>query len=148
MIISSKIQTFEALSINELYAILQLRNEVFIVEQNCPYLDLDDSDQECHHISIYDNDVLVAYSRVFKPGDKYTEACISRVISRQAYRKLGLGKTIVQAAIDFIHSEWNFAPIKISAQLYLQKFYESFGFEVVSETYLEDNIPHIAMLKK
>ena len=141
------IKTFEELSINELYGILQLRAEVFVVEQHCVYQDLDGKDQKALHImGIKDNNV-VAYTRIFKPGDYFKEASIGRVVVKASERKYGYGYQIMMASIKAVREHLNETIIKLSAQTYLKRFYNSLGFIEVGEEYLEDDIPHIAMQK-
>ncbi len=140
---------FDELTAVELYAIMQLRNEVFVVEQNCVYQDADDKDQQSFHFCGWLNNTLVAYSRILPIGLAYEKyASIGRVISSPKYRGTGIGKQLVQNAIEQTYNLYPIAQIKISAQLYLKKFYESFGFKQDGEDYLEDNIPHIPMLLK
>lgn len=139
---------FDLLGPHELYAIMQLRNEVFVLEQQCIYQDADNKDLNSHHLMIWDNKKLVAYSRLLPPGLAYTEMSIGRVISSPAYRKKGAGKLLLKEDIKACHHLFGAGPIKIGAQLYLKKFYESFGFVQVSDIYLEDNIEHISMIRK
>jgi len=140
-------KSFSDLSINELYDILQLRAEVFIVEQNCVYQDIDSKDKKALHIIGLKNDKIIAYTRIFKSGDYFSEASIGRVVVKQQERKYGYGHQILKASIKAIETNFKTTVIKISAQTYLKKFYETHGFKQVSEEYLEDNIPHIAMIK-
>lgn len=142
-----KIKRFEALSVNELYDSLQLRSEVFIVEQNCVYQDVDGKDSKALHLIGEDNGKIIAYARLFKPNDYFDEASIGRVVVKQAFREKKLGHILMKEAIQAIALEFNETKITISAQLYLKKFYESHGFIQTSETYLEDDIPHIQMKK-
>ncbi|HNP32037.1 MAG TPA: GNAT family N-acetyltransferase [Flavobacterium sp.] len=140
-----KIRRFEALTANELYDLLQLRSEVFVVEQNCPYQDVDGKDQKALHLIGEDNGQTVAYARLFKPKDYFEEASIGRVVVKPTYRDKKLGHILMREAIYFIKSQFNETKITISAQLYLKKFYESHDFIQTSEPYLEDDIPHIEM---
>ncbi|MDX1829626.1 MAG: GNAT family N-acetyltransferase [Lutibacter sp.] len=140
-------KSFTDLSINELYDILQLRAEVFIVEQNCVYQDIDSKDKKALHIIGLKNDKIIAYTRIFKSGDYFSEASIGRVVVKQQERKYGYGHQILKASIKAIETNFKTTVIKISAQTYLKKFYETHDFKQVSEEYLEDNIPHIAMIK-
>jgi ElaA protein len=142
------LKQFEDLTPNELYAILQLRNEVFIVEQNCPYQDCDNKDQIAWHLLGMKEDKLLAYSRLLAPGISYSESSIGRVVSSPSVRKTGMGKKLMQESIHQIRNLFQTDTIRIGAQLYLKKFYEPFGFIPVGDTYLEDNIPHIHMLRK
>ena len=141
-----KLKKFAELSTAELYAILQLRNEVFVVEQNCVYQDADDKDQLSLHFCGWDNEKLVAYTRIIPPGISYTEASIGRVVTSPAYRKTGAGRQLMQESISRTCSQFNCTAIKIGAQLYLKKFYQSLGFVQSSDEYLEDGIAHIEMI--
>ena len=140
-----KIKRFDALTLVELYNLLQLRSEVFVVEQNCPYQDVDSKDQKALHLIGEDNGQTVAYARLFKPKDYFEEASIGRVVVKQSYRDKKLGHILMREAIYFMKTKLNETKITISAQLYLKKFYESHGFIQTSEVYLEDDIPHIEM---
>ena len=142
------LKTFDNLTPNELYQLLKLRNEVFIVEQNCPYQDLDNKDYDAHHLLGMADGKLVAYARLFAPGISYSESSIGRVVSSPAVRKTGMGKKLMKESIEQIRNLFHTDTIRIGAQLYLQEFYESFGFVKDGEIYLEDNIPHIIMLRK
>lgn len=143
------LKKFTALTAEELYAILQLRNEVFVVEQNCVYQDADDKDPLAWHLAGWDNAKLVAYTRLIPPGISYQEASIGRVVTSPAYRKTGIGRELMQVSIDKTFSLFACSAIKIGAQLYLQDFYTSLGFVPSGTGYLEDGIPHIEMqLKK
>ncbi|MDI1316866.1 GNAT family N-acetyltransferase [Flavobacterium sp.] len=140
-----KIKRFEALSVFELYNIMQLRSEVFVVEQNCVYQDVDGKDEKALHLIAEDQGITVAYCRLFKPNEYFTEASIGRVIVKASHRDQKLGHILMKEAIEVVKVEFNETKITISAQLYLKKFYESHGFIQTSETYLEDDIPHIEM---
>lgn len=142
-----QIKAFEHLSTDELYALLQLRSEVFVVEQNCVYQDLDGKDQIALHVLGFKNKKLVAYTRVFKPGDYFEHASIGRVIVKENQRKFKYGYDIMEASIEVIRIHFGKTKIKISAQVYLKKFYNNLGFEAVGEEYLEDGIPHVGMIK-
>lgn len=141
------IKTFDELSIQELYAILQLRSEVFVVEQDCVYQDVDDKDQKAIHIIGEKDNQVVAYTRVFKPGDYFDDTSIGRVVVKASERKYGYGRTIMQATIDYIEAGLKETQIALSAQTYLIKFYNSLGFVEQGDGYLEDDIPHIKMVK-
>ena len=145
MNIAWKTKRFETLSTQELYDLLQLRSEVFVVEQNCVYQDIDGKDQKAWHLIGEDNGQTVAYARLFKPKDYFDEASVGRVVVKQSYRDKKLGHILMREAILEIKKHFNETKITISAQLYLKKFYESHGFIQSSETYLEDDIPHIEM---
>lgn len=140
-----KINAFSELDIHALYRILQLRSEVFVVEQDCPYQDLDGKDQKAVHVQGFYNNRLVAYCRLFKPGDYFQEAAIGRVVVSPLFRKFGFGHQLLDKAIDLQQAIWNQSRITISAQLYLKSFYETHGFVQTSDQYLEDNILHIQM---
>lgn len=148
MNIQWKLKAFDDLTPHELYAILQLRNEVFVVEQNCVFQDADDKDQASFHLSGYSQNKLVAYTRLVPAGIAYDEPSIGRVITSPAARGTGTGKVLMQVSIEKTYELFGIEPIKIGAQLYLKKFYEGFGFQQISEPYLEDGIPHIYMLKQ
>ena len=139
---------FDDLTAKELYIILQLRNEVFIVEQNCPYQDLDNKDLNAFHLMGMKKNKLLAYSRLLAPGISYSESSIGRVVSSPGARKMGIGKNLMEESIRQIKILFHTETIRIGAQLYLKKFYESFGFIQEGDGYLEDNIPHIIMLRK
>ena len=139
---------FDALTVPELYALLQLCSEVFVVEQTCPFQDIDGQDQAAHHLLGYaDTGELAAYARLFDAGISYAQASIGRVVTSPRYRRFGLGRQLLQQAIMQCDTLFGAQPIKIGAQLYLQAFYESFGFVQQGEGYLEDGIPHIYMLR-
>jgi len=136
---------FSALSAQELYDILQLRAAVFVVEQNCPYQDVDGHDQAAWHVTCRENGVLLAYCRVLPPGEKFAEWSVGRVITSPAARGRGLGQTLMQQALALIDAKGG--NVRISAQAYLEKFYQGHGFASVSAPYDEDGIPHIEMLR-
>lgn len=140
------IKPFNDLTPSELYAIMQLRNEVFVVEQNCVYQDADDKDPFAIHLCGWDKEKLVAYARLIPPGISFPEASIGRVVTSPAYRKTGAGRELMKESISLIFSLFNGTAIRIGAQVYLIKFYQSFGFAVCSPQYLEDDIPHIEMI--
>jgi len=142
------LKPFDELTPKELYQILQLRNEVFIVEQNCPYQDLDNKDLKAFHLMGMRDNQLIAYSRLLAPGISYRESSIGRVVSSPAARKTGIGKKLMAESILQIQHLFHTDTIRIGAQRYLKNFYESFGFIQEGDPYLEDNIPHIIMLRK
>ena len=142
-----KLKKFDDLSPYELYQILQLRNEVFVVEQNCVFQDADDKDQGSFHLMGYSDKKLVAYTRLVPPGLIYKEPSIGRVVTSPSVRRSGAGRELMQHSIEKVYSLFGEAPIKIGAQFYLKNFYGSFGFEQVGDIYLEDGIEHIYMLK-
>ena len=141
------IKTFEQLSLEELYFILQLRSEVFVVEQDCIYQDIDAKDQYALHIIGKKDTKIIAYTRVFKGGDYFKEASIGRVVVSLKDRHLNYGQQIMEASILAIKNNYDTSEIKISAQKYLENFYNNLGFKTIGDSYLEDGIPHIAMLK-
>lgn len=143
-----KIKRFNELSVIELYQVLQLRSEVFVVEQNCVYQDLDGKDAKAIHVFTEEDGIIAAYCRLFGPGDYFENASIGRVVIGQKYRDRKWGHAMMQAAIAAIADIWQTSAITISAQLYLKKFYESHGFVQDGEQYLEDGIPHIRMHRK
>lgn len=137
---------FNELNTAELYTILELRSKVFVVEQNCVYQDLDYKDQASWHLMGWQNNVLTAYVRILPPGISYPAASIGRVITHPDYRRTGLGKELMQLAIDKTLAQFNSNEICISAQCYLLRFYTELGFQACGEEYLEDGIPHVEML--
>lgn len=142
-----KIKRFKELSLDELYQLLRLRSEVFVVEQNCVYQDIDNKDSKAIHLmGTFDNEI-VAYARLFAAGDYFQDASIGRVMVAQKQRQNKWGHELMQQAILGVEAFFQTKTITISAQLYLQKFYESHGFMVVSDVYLEDDIEHIRMAK-
>lgn len=142
------IKAFDELTVHELYEALHLRNEIFVVEQQCAYQDLDYSDQKALHLMGRNDDGrLVAYTRLFGPGIKYTEASIGRVITSQLVRGTGAGRQLMEKSIAAVEEAYGKGPIKIGAQQYLHRFYTSLGFEQTSDTYMEDGIPHIEMVR-
>lgn len=143
-----KIKRFNELSTQELYQVLQGRSEVFVVEQNCVYQDIDGKDQKAIHVLGYIGEDLAAYCRLFNAGDYFEESSIGRVIVSPKHRDKKLGHELMKVAITAIAKEYNQTKITISAQQYLQKFYENHGFVQTSEMYLEDDIPHIEMKKQ
>jgi ElaA protein len=140
---------FLALTLTELYEILALRTEVFIVEQNCPFQDQDGKKdfKAIHLLGIDATNQLVAFSRILPPGVSYIEASIGRVVCSPTVRGLGIGKILMEKSIEVLYEAFGIVPIKIGAQYYLKVFYESFGFQKTSEIYLEDGIEHIEMVK-
>ena len=141
------VKPFNELSLTELYNYLQLRTQVFVVEQNCVFQDMDGKDALALHLLGYDGTKNVACARLFKAGDYYDLSSIGRVVVHPDYRKLSLGQELMSNAIAAIKKNYNDTNIKIGAQLYLKKFYENHGFVVSSPMYLEDNIEHIEMIK-
>ena len=137
---------FDELSAAELYAIIQLRNEVFVVEQNCVYQDADGKDPRCWHLAGWDQENLVAYTRIIPPGLSYKEASIGRVVTSPRYRGTGAGRELMKQSISKAFSQFGCTGIRIGAQLYMTGFYQSLGFIQTGDEYLEDGIPHIEMV--
>lgn len=148
MALEWKIKAFEALSVNELYDILKLRSEIFVVEQNCVYLDLDGKDKIALHLFGEYEGKIVAHARLFKAGISFDNASIGRVTVDANYRDKKWGHDLMREAIAGILHHFGERKITIGAQLYLKKFYESHGFVQTSEMYLEDDIPHIEMTRE
>ena len=142
-----QIKSFKELKTQELYDMLQLRSEVFVVEQDCVYQDIDGKDQSALHILGFKNDKLIGYTRVFKPGIYFKEASIGRVVVSKNEREYKYGYMLMEASIKAIKNHYNENLIKISAQCYLKQFYINVGFNTIGDAYLEDGIPHIAMIK-
>jgi len=140
-----KIKRFNELSLSELYETLQLRSEVFVVEQDCVYQDIDGKDDKALHVLGVVDGRIAAYSRLFAPGYYFDNASIGRVVIGQKYRANKWGHDLIAAGIDGIKEYYDTSAITISAQLYLKKFYETHGFVQDGEEYLEDGIPHIKM---
>lgn len=145
--LETKVKRFNALSVQELYDILQLRSAIFVVEQDCVYQDLDGKDSKALHVIGTKDGTIVAYTRIFKPGDYFELASIGRVAVHMKERKYGYGKVIMKASIKAIIDNFNTTQIKLSAQTYLLKFYNELGFKEIGDTYLEDGIPHIQMVR-
>jgi ElaA protein len=153
------LKKFDDLSPNELYAILQLRNEVFAIEQNCVYPDLDNKDQPAYHLMGWskgllsenndkaDSYRLVAYTRIMPPGIAYPEPSIGRVVTSPFVRGKGIGRQLMEKSIEHIYKIYGTTPVKISSQLYLKRFYAELGFFPTGDVYLEDGIEHIKMVK-
>ena len=141
-----KINTFQELTTTELYSLLQLRSEVFVVEQDCVYQDIDYKDQKALHVIGFKNNKIVAYTRLFKPGDYFELASIGRVVVAKNERQHKYGYDLMEASINAIKKHYNTSEIKISAQCYLKRFYNNLDFSEIGEEYLEDGIPHIGML--
>ncbi len=141
------LKTFDELSLEELYQILQLRSEVFVVEQDCVYQDIDGKDQNALHVLGIKEEKVIAYTRCFDQGFYFDEAAIGRVVVKESERKNAYGHLILKSSVLAIEERFNTKNIKLSAQQYLTDFYESHGFMQIGEGYLEDGIPHIAMVK-
>ncbi len=140
------LKPFDQLTVSELYAVLHLRSEVFVVEQQCVFPDMDFKDQKAHHLMGFQENKLAAYTRLFNAGESYREASIGRVVTAPFARNSGIGKNLMLESIQQLYTLFGKQPIRIGAQLYLKRFYESFGFQQDSEMYLEDGIEHIEML--
>ena len=147
MLMEFIIKTFKELTTLELYEILQLRSEVFVVEQDCVYQDLDFKDQKALHVIGFKNDKIIAYTRLFDSNQYFDTPSIGRVVVKETERKFGYGHDLIKASIQAISDNYNETKITISAQLYLKKFYEAHEFIKVGEEYLEDGIPHIKMIR-
>jgi len=137
---------FEALTNTELYQILKLRQEIFIIEQTCIYPDIDSNDEDAYHLMAFDDSKIVGCLRILDKGVTFEEISIGRVVVSESHRGKGIAKKMMIGAIGFIKNELKEMHIKISAQTYVTEFYEGVGFEVVSGEYLEDGIPHVDML--
>ncbi len=138
---------FDELPLRQLYAILQLRSEVFVMEQQCAYQDLDGTDHQAMHLMSLRDERLMAYARCFPSGVKYPEASIGRVITRSAMRGTGAGHALMREALARMQAQWGEQRIRISAQAHLANFYAQHGFAVQGDVYDEDGIPHVAMLR-
>lgn len=148
MTIEYSIKPFHELTTEELYTILRLRSEVFVVEQKCPYQDMDNKDLKAHHLMCYANGTLAGYTRLLPQGISYNEVSIGRVVIAPAYRGLKLGKQLMEQSIVSCNGLFENPAIRISAQAHLEQFYNSIGFEGVGGLYDEDGIPHIEMLRR
>jgi len=143
---SSILKAFNDLTPAELYDLLRLRTQVFVVEQNCVFQDMDNKDQLCSHLLLYGDDQLVAYARILPPGVYYAEASIGRVITSLKSRGTGTGKVLMETAVATAMNLYPDQPLRIGAQLYALKFYERFGFKRDGEVYVEDGIDHVEMI--
>ena len=141
------VKSFNELTKQELYEILRLRSEIFVVEQNCVYQDIDNKDQKALHVIGTNHTTIVAYTRIFRKGDYAEQASIGRVLVKKTERKHGYGIAIMKASIEAVEEHFGETTIHVSAQLYLECFYSSLGFDQVGDGYLEDNIPHIGMIR-
>lgn len=141
------VKTFQELTTSELYELLQLRSEVFVVEQDCVYQDIDGKDQKALHVIGVKEGKIIAYTRLFNSGEYFDTPSIGRVVVKETERKYGYGHDLIKASIKAIVDNYKTTTITISAQTYLQKFYDSHGFKQVGEGYLEDGIPHIRMVR-
>jgi ElaA protein len=143
-----QLKKFDELKCEELYKIIKIRNEVFVVEQECVYQDCDGKDENSYHLYLEEDSEIISYLRILKKGVSYKEVSIGRVLVNKNYRGKGIAREIMLKAIDFIRQNLNETVIKIQAQAYLVNFYGSLGFKEISNEYLEDNIPHVDMLYK
>ncbi|WP_319371085.1 GNAT family N-acetyltransferase [uncultured Ilyobacter sp.] len=141
-----KIKKFDELSNRELYDIMQQRVDVFVVEQNCVYAEIDGKDIDAYHLFATDDDKVIAYTRILLPGVSFDEVSIGRVLVNMGYRGEGLGQELMKKTMEFVTKDLKEKSIRISAQEYLLEFYLSLGFEEASDIYIEDGIPHIDML--
>jgi ElaA protein len=143
------LKTFNQLNTTELYELIKLRVDVFVVEQNCPYPELDNKDQltDVYHLLGYNKNELVACARLLGKGITYPNIAIGRIITKQTHRGSGLGHQLIKSAIENCVKLWGDAPIEIGAQAHLEKYYAQHGFKVNSDSYLEDGIPHIDMIR-
>jgi len=148
MQIDWKLKTFDELNVHELYELLKIRSEVFVVEQQCVFLDMDDKDQQCYHLLGYVNGKIGAYTRLVPPGVAYEFASIGRVVTSPLVRGSGMGKLLMEKSIEEVERIFGRVTIRIGAQVYLKEFYNSFGFEQSSNIYDEDGIDHIQMDRK
>ncbi len=142
------LKKFNELTLDELYAILQLRSNVFIVEQNCVYNDPDGRDQAAFHLMGVEGDQLLAYARILRPGAVYADPAIGRVVTSSSKRKIGLGRELMNQSIKCCEKLFGKTAITLSAQVYLKNFYQSLSFSAVGEEYLDDGIPHVEMRRK
>lgn len=142
------LKAFQELTVEELYALLRLRSEVFVVEQNCVFLDMDDKDQKCVHLLLYADAELVGYCRLVPAGLSYQEVAIGRVVSSPSCRGKGIGRQVMDLAIESCEKLFGPVDIRLGAQTYALGFYESLGFQTDGEVYDEDGIEHIEMVRK
>ena len=142
------LKKFHELTLDELYAILQLRSKVFVVEQDCVYNDVDGKDQLAWHLAGTEDGNLIAYTRILPPGIVYNDPAIGRVVTSPLKRSSGLGRELMDRSIEHCEMLFGNTSITLSAQAYLKKFYESLGFFAIGDEYLDDGIPHIEMTRK
>ena len=145
-----QIKKFNALSIDELYEVLKLRVDVFVVEQHCPYPEIDGKDRHEQTMHLIGRDAgshVAAYLRILPKGVGFDQVSLGRVVVAFDHREKGVCREMVRIALDWIDENWLDEPVKIGAQVYLKSFYEEFGFVPVSNSYLEDGIPHIDMVR-
>ena len=142
-----KWKRFKELTTCELYEFMVLRQEVFVVEQSCHYLDADGKDVNSFHLMGYVGENMVAYTRIVIPGIIYQEVSIGRVVTAQSVRGQGIGLELMEKTLDYIKVEFGDVPIRLAAQTYLLKYYQKFGFSSTGKEYFEDEIPHTEMLR-
>jgi len=143
-----ELKKFDELTVDELYSILELRSEVFIIEQNCVYQDVDGKDQAAWHVMGTEDSRLIAYTRILPPGAAYDDPSIGRVVTLPLKRRSGLGRQLMNISINECEKIFGKTPITLGAQSYLVHFYESLGFSSIGDEYLEDGIPHIKMTRE
>jgi len=148
MYIEWRFKSYDDLTKSELHDIMVLRQEVFVVEQNCPYLDADEKDKDSYHLMAYEHNSLAAYLRLVKPGISYEEMSFGRILTAPTYRGKGLGIALMNEGINYSVKVFGTSNNRISAQTHLLPFYQKFGFESTGKEYLEDGIPHTEMLKR
>ncbi|HYG52567.1 MAG TPA: GNAT family N-acetyltransferase [Flavobacteriales bacterium] len=139
------LKSFDELTGEEMYKMLQLRHDVFVIEQNCIYRDMDEKDYRCYHLMAIEQGQVLGCCRLVQPGVSYDEPSIGRVCTARTHRMEGVGFKLMEQAMKVCETLWPGQPVVISAQSYLEKFYMKFGFETISKPYLEDDIPHIKM---
>ncbi|MDP0488880.1 MAG: GNAT family N-acetyltransferase [Fusobacterium sp. JB020] len=142
------IKEFRELTSIELYEILKVRAEVFVMEQEILYNDLDNKDYKSYHLMVKENDEIIGYLRIIEAGVSYETMSIGRVLVLKSERKRQIGRKMLEKAIDYIKNDLKEKEITISAQFYLKKFYESLGFRAVTKMYIEEGIEHIKMKLK
>jgi len=139
------IKPFNELNLTELYNCLKLRSEIFVVEQNCVYNDLDGNDEVAYHLLAEEDNEIVGYARILPANTRFSVASIGRLVVDENHRFKGLARTIMESASSYIFEQWQSPLIQISAQKYLKGFYKSLGYSIISDEYLEDGIPHLKM---
>lgn len=142
----TEILHYSALNKDEFHDMIALRMAVFVVEQNCPYQELDGKDKDAFHVLMTDNEQIIGTTRILKPGTVYAEPAIGRVVSHPDYRNKGVGHQLMEKAMDFLEKEFGERAARLSAQTHLVGFYKHHGFISTGKTYLEDNIPHTEMV--
>jgi ElaA protein len=145
--LSWHLSSFDALTPQQIYAILAARNAVFVVEQTCPYQDMDGLDAGAMHLTAWHGTEVAAYLRIIDPGIKFAERSIGRVLTTSAFRGTGLGRELLKRALEYVDQTFPKESVRLGAQAHLQSFYAFFGFEKASDLYMEDGIPHVEMLR-